>query len=222
LGYIPENNGGYQWYRFELGAYQGQVYYAYIEAQSTDGTYNAHARVSDVYHLMEYIPEVDKTGTVELVGNSVAETVIGTSVTVDVDGFQDDASGTITGTANALIERPDHVFEHLLTNLCGLSSSAINSTYYAAAGSLYSSNSINLAFALTEKPDVQELLNEIARQCRSWSVAPRAGAWIETPGARTARPLRRVSPPVRGRGLKPVDVLADEDLAGRPPCGGVD
>jgi hypothetical protein len=35
-------------------------------------------------------------------GDSTAETVIG-DVTVDLDGFQDDATGSISGTANQLL-----------------------------------------------------------------------------------------------------------------------
>lgn len=31
-----------------------------------------------------------------------------------VDGYEDDSSGTITGTPNAIITRPDHVFKHFL------------------------------------------------------------------------------------------------------------
>ena len=48
-------------------------------------------------------------GTVDLVGNSIADTKIGGQVLVDCEGFKDTA-GTFTGTSGALIERPDHVF----------------------------------------------------------------------------------------------------------------
>ena len=52
-------------------------------------------------------------------------------------------------------------------------------------------------------------------------VAPRAGAWIETP-ARSARHHPIGSPPVRGRGSKHVDLVDDVPIVRRPPCGGVD
>ena len=47
-------------------------------------------------------------------------------------------------------------------------------------------------------------------------VAPHAGAWIET----LNRSCTDGSPPMRGRGSKPS--RSGADLAGRPPCGGVD
>ena len=34
--------------------------------------------------------------------------------------------------------------------------------------------------------------------------------------------LADMSPPMRGRGLKPVKILAEGAVYGRPPCGGVD
>jgi len=53
------------------------------------------------------------------------------------------------------------------------------------------------------------------------SVAPRAGAWIET-DVYDANELMDVSPPVRGRGLKRVSCSAMPERLCRPPCGGVD
>ena len=57
-------------------------------------------------------------GTVDLVGNSIADTKIGGQVLVDCEGFKDTA-GTFTGTSGALIERPDHVFKHILPPFAG-------------------------------------------------------------------------------------------------------
>ena len=74
-------------------------------------------------------------------------------------------------------------------------------------------------------------------------VAPHAGAWIETRVScladrlvksppmrgRGLKPLFVIvyvvhygSPPMRGRGLKPRDCHAGTPVASRPPCGGVD
>ena len=53
-------------------------------------------------------------------------------------------------------------------------------------------------------------------------VAPHAGAWIETQPRRHIL-RRRVSPPTRGRGLKPVKLVKlSLQIVGRPPRGGVD
>ena len=54
-------------------------------------------------------------------------------------------------------------------------------------------------------------------------VAPRAGAWIETSTRTSPQSAARASPPVRGRGSKPV--VPDHERRHperRPPCGGVD
>ena len=74
---------------------------------------------------------------VSLSGNSSADTVIGGQVTADLQGFQDDASGTYTGAANALIERPDHVFKHLLMARLGMSSDLLDASAFTAAGTSY-------------------------------------------------------------------------------------
>jgi len=58
-------------------------------------------------------------------------------VTADIEGWQDDAAGTYTGTANALIERPDAIIRHILLSRCGLSADTINPTTYAAAKTEY-------------------------------------------------------------------------------------
>ncbi len=52
-------------------------------------------------------------------------------------------------------------------------------------------------------------------------VAPHAGAWIET-GWPAAQMLVAMSPPMRGRGSKPLSALRLPRACGRPPCGGVD
>ena len=54
-------------------------------------------------------------------------------------------------------------------------------------------------------------------KCVRSAVAPRAGAWIETSMA-FLRP--RVSPPVRGRGLKPANGPSVIFRPSSPPCGG--
>lgn len=58
-------------------------------------------------------------------------------ITADIEGFADDAAGTYTGTANALIERPDSIIKHILLNRCGLSADTINPVSYAAAKAEY-------------------------------------------------------------------------------------
>ena len=104
---------------------------------------------------------------IQLTGNSMADAVIGARVSVDVQGYQDDGSGTYTGTPSALIERPDHVFKHILIDRCGLTASEINATVYAASGALYSALSMTLNLALLERPNTRTVLGNLAYQSRS-------------------------------------------------------
>lgn len=118
-----------------------------------------------------YSTEVTLSGTVAstdtLTGNSVADTVIGGMVAVDVDGFQDDGAGTYTGTPDALIEEPQDVFEHMIIDRLGQSASEIDSTTYSASETAYAVNSWTLNVVLLEPPDVMALFAEMAQQCKS-------------------------------------------------------
>jgi len=112
--------------------------------------------------------EAAKIGTVTLVGNSVADTVIGGNVSADIQGWQADDSGDY-GTEASLIQRPDYVFKHFLVNYAGLTiADNINETVYAASGSQYSSDQFYLSVVLTERPDMLSLLSAMAYQVRSF------------------------------------------------------
>ena len=97
----------------------------------------------------------------------MADAKLGGRVSADIEGFFDDDSGTITGTAGALIERPDHIARHVLTDRCGLSAARIDDTAYSAAGSDYDANGFTLAFPVLMAPNVRKLLNRIARQAKT-------------------------------------------------------
>lgn len=103
---------------------------------------------------------VSKTGTVSLSGNSVADSKIG-NVSVDLDGWADDGSGTITGTANALIERPDHVIRHLLRQYGGATTSETDSDDFDAF------TGDELAVYLTQRIGLTDLLRLVDAQARS-------------------------------------------------------
>lgn len=105
-----------------------------------------------------------------MTGNTTAETVIGKVITVDAHGLEDDASGTYTGTANALIERPDHVFKFILRDKLGQDSGSIGDSF-AASGAGYAAaitGGYKFGFVMHEvAAAADELLIELARQCRS-------------------------------------------------------
>jgi len=69
---------------------------------------------------------VSKSGTVT--GNSAADVVVGSAVYADVQGYQDDASGTYTGTPNALIQLARDVLKHFLNVWLGIALSAIKTS----------------------------------------------------------------------------------------------
>jgi len=120
-----------------------------------------------------------KIGTVELVGNSVADTVIGGRVSADIQGYEADDSGDY-GTDGEVIERPDYILKHFLIERCGLTSSEIGTTY-TQAGSDYDSNNITLAPVLLEKPNIREFISQIAFQSRSieyWEEGKHNLKWI--------------------------------------------
>jgi hypothetical protein len=106
-------------------------------------------QIAEIYKIVEYSPaasvteehpatDIDVDVGVTLSGNSVANILLGDAVACDVEGFQDDASGTYTGTANALIERPDHVRKLILMGLLGISSDDIDASF-ASVGATYAS-----------------------------------------------------------------------------------
>jgi len=131
-------------------------------------------RINEVFIEVEYAltaptgsAAVSLSGANILVGNSSAETVIGQRVAADLQGQIDDASGTITGTANALIERPDHIIKHILIGRCGLSAGEIHAASYNQAGAFYAANAFRLAVVMLQRPNVRALSNRIAHQASS-------------------------------------------------------
>lgn len=96
--------------------------------------------------------------------NSSADTVIGQVVTVNVDGYQDDASGTFTGTANSLIKRPNHIFKHFLNTYLGIA----NADFSTDVGSFFSTNSYEFSILINERKRAKEWLALMAWQCRCY------------------------------------------------------
>ena len=109
---------------------------------------------------------VTRSGVCNLSGNSAADVDIGARVNASFDGWQDDASGTITGSANALIERPGHVIKHLLLNYCGFPSGSIGASF-ATAATWYASNSYAFSLLLNQPVQSDQLLTRLGVQCRS-------------------------------------------------------
>ena len=115
-----------------------------------------------------------KTGTVALTGGP--PTLVGTGltesdllnmrVTWDGGGAKDDGAGTITGSAGALLERPDHLYKWALTTYTPRVLSAITTPaeFTVAEASFY-----KLAGVLTEKIALKDFLQRLAWQARCYS-----------------------------------------------------
>lgn len=99
---------------------------------------------------------------VGLVGNSSADTVIGSQVTADVDGQPDDGSGIYTGTPNALIERPDHVVKHLLAVHAGFTN------FTTDAGSEFQTKGYVFAGVINQLKKLRHWTNYLAWQSRCY------------------------------------------------------
>jgi hypothetical protein len=133
-----------------------------------DGDNNGTFRLYEVSVTVEYTPDVAANAAtgVALTGNSSADTVIGQLVTATIEGYQDDASGTYTGVANALIERPNAVIKHILMTLLGVSGSNIG-TSFPTSGTSYGST-YKLGFIMHEiATKADDLLQKLAFQARS-------------------------------------------------------
>lgn len=105
-----------------------------------------------------------KSYYVALEGNSSADVVIGTQITAHMDGYEDDGSGTITGTPNALIERPDHVIKHFLNTYGDITLA----DFYTDASSFFSSKSYVFAGIMNKNNSVRTWMDQLAWQCRCY------------------------------------------------------
>lgn len=90
------------------------------------------------------------------------------AICADIDGWVDDGSGTYTGTADSLIERPDHILRHLWYGLCGLTSAQVDDDSYDASGAGYLAAGYVEAVVLTATPSLTDLVRDIAYQCKSF------------------------------------------------------
>jgi len=92
-------------------------------------------------------------------------------VTADVSGVVDDSSGTVTGTALSLIERPDHVFRWSLIELVSSPLPLIDETSFTLAGTAFKNVIVDgyaLAGRVQEKTILQNLWEQWMKESRSY------------------------------------------------------
>lgn len=97
-------------------------------------------------------------------GSTCEEVLVGGTVTVDVDGYQDDGSGTYTGTASALIEQPDHVFKHFLYTYLGIATA----NFSTDTATSFAADSYKFGIVINEAQTAKEWLSKMAWQCRCY------------------------------------------------------
>ena len=84
-------------------------------------------------------------------------------VTADVTGVKDDGAGTVTGTPDVVIVRPDHVFRWSILNLLGLAAAIIDDSSFNQAGTELG-NVINGGYKLAGVVQNKVLLETLWRQ----------------------------------------------------------
>jgi len=125
---------------------------------------------------VEYYPGT--TGPArEISTASSARIVVGEDVCVDAE-LAVDLDGSYAGVGT-LIERPDHVMRHFLTNRMGFGADEIDKASFDAAGASYFNaiaGGYRLAFLVGGNSNPSELLMQIAWETRS-TVSYDAGKW---------------------------------------------
>ncbi len=87
-------------------------------------------------------------------------------VSADIQGVKDDSSGTLTGIADSLVERPDHVYKWSILKALNFGSSVLDSASLDQAGGLFSS--YYLAGIIVNKVSARELWNQWGKESRSF------------------------------------------------------
>ena len=115
-----------------------------------------------------------KTGAVSLTGGAAAlagtdfteSDLLNMRVTWDGGGAKDDGAGAITGSAGALLTRPDHVYKWALNTYAArpVAQIATPAEFTTAEASFY-----KLAGVLTEKIALKDFLQRLAWQARCYS-----------------------------------------------------
>lgn len=121
-----------------------------LKAMNTASGYAAYwEHWVEVYYIPYGGGSSPATG-VSLSGNSTAETVIGREITIEGEGYQDNGSGTYTGTADALIKTPADIIKYLLMARAGLTSVEVGASFDAVAA-LQETAGYEYGFALLDK-----------------------------------------------------------------------
>jgi hypothetical protein len=83
-----------------------------------------------------------------------------------IQGYQDDTSGSITGSATALIQYPNHIMQHLTKTYMGVNSTS--TSYFTTVGSSFAAHGYQYSVLINEYKKAREWLMEMAKECRCY------------------------------------------------------
>lgn len=101
---------------------------------------------------------------VTITGNQYASIAVGDNILISGSGYQDDGSGTFTGTASALIEQPDQIFQHFLYTYVAWPTA----DFETDADTFFAADSYTFGVVINERKRMKEWLAYMALQCRCW------------------------------------------------------
>jgi hypothetical protein len=145
----------------------GQKQYSFFDVD--DGVLTFRRRPVQVgqYKLRLYKDTATGTARIYDVCSLVAhDTNEITEVYTNCDGQQDDGSGTVTGTASALIENPAHVIEALARNEMSLATADIDTAAFDTAATAVTG--CKFAFQLNDRKDARDILDGLGKQARTF------------------------------------------------------
>ena len=105
-----------------------------------------------------------KTGTVTISSSSYSDVAVGTDIYITGTGYQDDGSGTFTGSADALISRPDHICKHFLYTYA----SWPVADFSTDAATPFAADSYAFGMVINTRKKLSDWLAYMALQCRCW------------------------------------------------------
>jgi hypothetical protein len=108
--------------------------------------------------------KIDKVEMCQVIETAPELSEAGVPAKISGEGYQDDGSGTITGTPSALIERPDHIFDHFLYTYAVWPLADFSTD----AATPFAADSYKLAVVINTRKRMKEWLAYMAFQCRCW------------------------------------------------------
>ena len=142
-----------------------QTYYAYLRADGggTGGVWGV--TVSNAKAIYTETASVSSSKTGGVTGSvSGGDVMVGDNILISGEGYQDDGSGTFTGSASALIERPDHVFKHFLYTQAAWAVADFSTD----AATPFAADSYKFSVVINTRKKLREWLAYMALQCRCW------------------------------------------------------